>query len=162
MGQNPDIDGGQLAEKIMEFEPKDMYQTYTAINNQVIQQLPGKINPLIDAVLAANFHDIHISNLATYEYMEDRFVDLVAFLQTITEQSGADPEKYNNFIKFFNNYLIYKVKKDGKLITLTRKYQKFSGMGIFLPQNRKNLEKYRYLQVFSELEIGKLFDVILV
>lgn len=162
LGQNPDIDGGQLAEKIMEFEPKNMYQSYTAINNQAFQQLPAKINPLIDAVLAANLQAINISNLETYDYMEERFVDLVALLQTITEQSGAHRQRYDEFIEFFNNSLIYKVKKEGTLIEASRKYQQFSGLGVFLPQTRKDLDPYRYLQIFSDLKLVELFDLILV
>jgi hypothetical protein len=42
------------------------------------------------------------------------------------------------------------------------KSQELSGLGIFLPRTRHELEKYRYLQVFSDLKLAQLFDTILV
>ncbi|MEW5859459.1 MAG: clostripain-related cysteine peptidase [Cyanobacteriota bacterium] len=162
LGRKPEINGGQLAEKIMEFEPRDMYHSYTAINNRAITQLSAKMNPLIDAVLAANIKSINLSNLTTYKYMGERFVDVVSFFQTITNQSGANQNKYNEFLDFLNSSIIYKVKQNGTLLGSPPKYENFSGLGIFFPKSKQELEKYRYLEVFSDLKLLKLFDAILV
>ncbi|MBD1904902.1 clostripain-related cysteine peptidase [Funiculus sociatus GB2-A5] len=162
LGRKPEINGGQLAEKIMEFEPFDMYHSYTSINNSDISNLSAKINPLIDTVLSANIKTINLSNLISYNYMGDRFVDVVSFFQTITKQSGANQQKCDEFIYFLNNSIIHKVKKDGKLLGSPPEYKNFSGLGIFFPESKQKLEKYRYLQVFSDLKLVELFEAILV
>ncbi len=162
LGRKPEINGGQLAEKIMEFEPRDMYHSYTAINNRAITQLSAKINPLIDAVLLANIKDINLSNLTIYKYMGERFVDVVSFFQTLTNQSGANQDKYGEFVDFLNNSMIHQVKENGTLIGSPPEYENFSGLGIFFPKSKQELEKYRYLQVFSDLKLLKLFDALLV
>lgn len=161
IGCNPDINGGQLASKIMEFEPLHMYQSYTAVNNDAFDKLPSKINPLIDLVLSSKIKVIKISELKTYTYMGDRFVDLVAFFQAITKQLGLEQQRYQQFLKFFNDSLIYKVQKDGMILGPSREYQSLSGLGMLFPRSRWELEKYRYLQVFSDLKLVKLFDAIL-
>lgn len=162
LGRHPEINGGELAKKIMEFETRDMYHSYTAINNGAIRDLPAKINPLIDSVISSNVKGIKISELETYSYMRENFVDVVSFFQRIAQQAGAEQQKYNEFIDFLNNSMIYSVQKNGTLIGADPKYQNLSGLGVFLPKSRQELEKYRYLQVFSELKLGKLFDAILV
>ncbi|HBB35826.1 MAG TPA: hypothetical protein DDZ80_11170 [Cyanobacteria bacterium UBA8803] len=162
LGHNPEIHGGQLAEKIMEFEPLTMYQSYTAIDNQAMASLPSKINPVINSILAANVDSIQTNTLATYDYIGDRFVDAVTFFDTITTQSKADREPYNEFIKFLNDSLIYKVQKQGILMGSRKRHQNYSGLGIFYPQSKAELEKYQYLPVFSELKLAELFDAILV
>lgn len=47
LGHNPDINGGELAAKIMEFESPNMYHSYTVTNNRAVQNLPAKLNPQI-------------------------------------------------------------------------------------------------------------------
>lgn len=161
LGSNPDINGGQLASKIMEFEPRDMYHSYTAVNNRDFDKLPGQINPLIELVLSSNIKALKISELKTYNYMGDRFVDFVAFFQTITEQLGLEQKKYQEFWDFFNYSLIYRVQKTGMMLGSRTEYKNLSGLGMLFPKSRSELEKYRYLQVFSDLKLVKLFDAIL-
>jgi hypothetical protein len=161
LGSNPDINGGQLASKIMEYEAKDMYQSYTAVNNRAVAQLPAQLNPLIELIVSSNLKDINFSGLKTYNYMGDRFVDLVDFFQTITKQLSLEQQKYLGFLEFLNNSLIYKVQKNGTRLGSNTKYQNLSGLGMLFPRSRAELEKYRYLQVFSDLKLVKLFDAIL-
>ena len=160
LGRNPEINGGQLASKIMEFEPGYMYQSYTAVNNRAVSNLPTKINPLIESIISSNIKAIKISEMTTYNYMNDRFVDVVSFFQTITKQLSAVQQKYNEFIDFLNNSMIYRVQKSGTMLDLSTEYQNLSGLGMFFPKSRQELEKYHYLQVFSDLKLVKLFDTI--
>ncbi len=161
LGRNPEINGRQLASKIMEFEPRDMYQSYTAVNNRAVYNLPTKINPLIESILLSNIKVIKTSEMTTYNYMGDRFVDVVSFFQTITKQLGAVQQKYNEFIDFLNNSMVYKGQNSGTMLDLSTEYQNLSGLGMFFPKSRQELEKYHYLQVFSDLKLVKLFDTIL-
>lgn len=163
VGRNPEINGGQLASKIMEFEPRDMYYSYTCVNNNAVPSLLAKINPLIESILSADIKAINLSKLKTYHYTNEQFVDVVCFFKTISKQSGSEQQRYNEFANCLNREVIYNCKKDGTGIDpdSRREYQNFSGLGMFLPKSKQDLEKYRYLQVYSDLKLVKLFDTIL-
>jgi hypothetical protein len=161
LGRHPEINGGQLAEKIMEFEPRDMYYSYTVTNNDAVGKLSEKINPLIDSILSADTKSISKSEFETYTYIDEQFVDVVSFFQTITKRAGAAQQKCNEFLEFFKQSMIYKLEQNGTLLGSSSKHQTLSGLGMFLPTSRQELEKYRYLQVYSDLKLAELFDAIL-
>jgi Clostripain family len=161
LGRNPEIHGGQLAEKIMEFERSDMYHSYTVTNNHAVRELPTKINPLIGSILSSQTKNIQISKLKTYGYMGDRFVDALEFVETIARQSDATQKQYQEFIDYFHNSMIHKFKNQGTLVDQRAEYQNFSGLGMFLPRNKQELEKYRYLQVFDDLKLVEIFQQLL-
>ncbi|HEY9821348.1 MAG TPA: hypothetical protein V6D35_11310, partial [Candidatus Sericytochromatia bacterium] len=154
--------GGQLADKIVEFEPSNMYHSYTVINNLGFRSLPQKINPLLESIISSNVKRIKSSELETYSYMDERFVDVVSLLQKITQQAEANQqEKYNEFVNFFNTFLVHSLKQDGTLLNPSQRRKKLCGLGLFLPRSKNELDKYRYLQVFSDLRLVELFEAIL-
>lgn len=163
VGHNPEINGRKLAEMIMEFDRRDMYYSYTCVNNNAIHSLPSRINPLIESILLSNTKAINLNEVKTYYYMNEQFADAVSCFETLTMQSGVDEQKYNEFSKYLKNSMLVKVKKNGTLIDSDsqREYQNFSGLGVFIPKNKQEIEKYCYLQVYSDLKLRKLFDLIL-
>jgi hypothetical protein len=161
IGMHPEINGGQLADKIVEFEPSNMYHSYTVINNLGFRSLPQKINPLLESIISSNVKRIESSELETYSYMDERFVDVVSLLEKITKQADAtQQQKYNEFVNFFNTSLVYSFKQDGTLLNPSQRRKKLCGLGLFLPRSKNELDKYRYLQVFSDLKFVELFDAI--
>ena len=160
LGHHPEINGGQLAEKIIEFERSDMYYSYIT-NNRAVRQLPEKINSLIDSIILSGIKFIETDELKPYFYVQDRLVDFILFFETITSKSKVDKQKLNDFISFFKQSVIYRLQKDGTLLTPKPEYKIFSGLGMFFPTNRNELDKYRYLQVFSDLKLVELFNSIL-
>lgn len=161
LGRHPEVNGGQLAEKIMEFEPRNMYYSYTVTNNDAVGKLSAKINPLIDSILSADIKSISKSKFKTYSYIDEQFVDVVSFFKTITKQAGAAQQKCKEFLEFFNQSMIYKLQQNGSILGSSSEHQTLSGLGMFLPTSRQELEKYRYLQVYSDLKLVELFDAIL-
>ncbi len=90
--------------------------------------------------------------------MGDRFVDTASFFRVLTKQSKHATEKYIDFLDFFNNSIIYSLNQNGKLLGFKSKYyQNLSGLNIFFPKNRQELDKYTYLPVFSELKLTDIF-----
>jgi hypothetical protein len=178
LGNSPDIGGSQLAEKIMQFERKDMYHSLTLINNGYFQELCKRLKALIESIVSSDIQSAQAfvySNLVAtkennperkleiYSYYGEKFVDLVEFLQKLTKESGASQENYNDFANFLENSIIHKLQQNGELFSLRvrPRYQNYSGLGLFLPTSRQQLEEYRYLQVYSDLKLANLFDAIL-
>lgn len=161
LGNHPEINGGQLAQKIMQFDPSNMYYSYTATNNEAVRNLPAKINPLIDSIISSGKKTLKKSDLKVYSYGDEEFVDVISLFQPLINQSLVVQQNYQEFVDFYNNSLIYKVQHHGTLLGRTNKYPTLSGLGLFLPKNKQNLEKYRYLPVFSDLKLAELFEAIL-
>ena len=161
LGDHPYLNGGELAEKIIEFDDLDMYWIYTVTENRYFADLPDQINPVIESILKANVEAIKLDALNTYSYIGEKYVDSVEFLQILTEQSGADRKKCQEAIAFLTVRVLHRLKKDGKLFNIPYKNSQASGLGLFLPKSKEELEKYRYLPVFTDLYLPELFEVIL-
>jgi len=173
----PNLDGGQIAKKIMDFEPPYTYHSLTLTKNHYFHQLSEKLNPVIDSILRANTEAVKIqinsalfpkesnsekSLIEIYRSGKEKFVDLANFILEITILSGADVTACNRFLNFLNNFLIERVQQNGKLLNprIRGRYQKFSGLGLFLPRSRQELETYSYLKIYSDLKLVKLFEAV--
>jgi hypothetical protein len=173
----PNLDGGQIAKKIMDFEPADMYHSLTLTKNHYFHQLSEKLNPVIDSILRANTDAVKIqinsalfpkksnsekSLIEIYRSGGETFVDLANFILEITILSGADVTACNRFLNFLKKSLIERVQQNGKLLNprIRGRYQKFSGLGLFLPRTRQELETYSYLKIYSDLKLVKLFEAV--
>lgn len=154
IGNHPELDGEQLARKIREFEASNMYYSYTVTNNHLFSKIPKKLNSFIDSILATNIKSINLDKNQIYGYWNEQYIDLVGVFQAITEQAGAEPKSYHEFIEFLNNSMIH-------LVNPKKKSRNLSGLGLFLPSSRKQLDKYGYLPIYSESKLSKLFDAIL-
>ena len=177
LSDDPDIDGSQLAKKIMDCERPDMYHSLTLTNNHYFRYLPEKVNCVINSILPGNIDPIKVflssifsqanssnnSAVEAYDYAGETFVVLGNFLQEMTRLSGANPSACNDFLWFFKNLLIQRVQQNGELLSsrIRHKYKNLSGLGLFLPTNRQKLENYLYLQVYSDLKLVRLFDAVL-
>jgi hypothetical protein len=174
----PNLDGGQIAKKIMEFERVDMYHSLTLTKNDYFHQLPQELNPVIDSILRANTDAVknminsalfpktansEKSTLEIYYYAGETFVDLGNFLREVTRVSAADVTACNNFLIFFKTSLIQRVQQNGELLSprIQPRYQNFSGLGLFLPRNQQELETYSSLKIYSDLKLVNLFDAVL-
>ncbi|MEG4092435.1 clostripain-related cysteine peptidase [Microcoleus sp. Pol12B4] len=173
----PDIDGSQLATKIMDYEPPHMYHSLTLTNNHYFRYLPEKVNVVIDSILQADIAPVKVfissilgpevnfltnNPVGVYRNFGETFVDFVKFLQKLTQLSGASPSACNDLLLFLNNFLIQRVQQNGELLDsrIRSKYKNLSGLGLFLPRNPQKLEKYLYLSVYSELKLVELFDAV--
>ena len=177
LNTDPDIDGSQLAKKIMDYEQPDMYHSLTLTNNHYFRYLPEKVNVVIDAILQADIapvkvfissilsSEVNFSNnntVVVYRNFGDTFVDFAHFLQKLTQLSGASPSACNDLLLFLKNFLIQRVQQHGELLDsrIRHKYKNLSGLGLFLPRNRQKLEKYLYLSVYSDLKLVELFEAV--
>ncbi|MEG3895226.1 MULTISPECIES: clostripain-related cysteine peptidase [unclassified Microcoleus] len=173
----PDIDGSQLAKKIMDYERPDMYHSLTLTNNRYFRYFSEKVNVVIDSILQADIAPVKVfissilspevnfpnnNTVVVYQSSGETFVDFANFLQQLTQLSGASPSACNDLLLFLNNFLIQRVQQNGELFDsrIRHKYKNLSGLGLFLPRNRQKLEKYLYLSVYSDLKLVELFDAV--
>lgn len=175
---HPNLDGGQIAKKIMDFERLDMYHSLTLTKNDYFNQLSEKLNPAIDSILISNTDAVKSlihsalfpskakptqSVIEVYHYGGESFVDLANFMLEITRVSGADVTACNDFLSFFKLFLIERLQQNGKLLSsrIRGRYQNFSGLGLFLPRSRQELATYNSLKIYSDLKLVNLFDAVI-
>lgn len=173
----PDIDGSQLAKKIMDCERLDMYHSLTLTNNHYFRYLPEKFNFVIDSILQADIVPVknfissillpeanssNNSALEAYHNAGETFVDLGYFLQKVTRLSGASSSVCNDLLLLLNSAIVQKVQQNGELLDsrIRHKYKNLSGLGLLLPRNRQKLEKYLYLSIYSDLKLVALFNAV--
>ena len=152
LGKHPKVNGKQVAEQIRKFERSDMYHSYTVTDNDHFSKISETINPLIDLVVSSK-KTINLTQMQKYGYSGEQYVDVIDFFKNVTEQTGAEQEKYNIFVEFINNSVIHLPNPNVP--------NSLSGLGIFLPSSMEQLEKYSYLQIYSDLKLLKLFHTIL-
>ncbi len=137
-----------------------LWPTLTAAQLRTAPILATKINPLIDSIISSCTKKIKISELKTYDYMGEQFADIIYFFQLVTKIATIE-QQYNDFVDFFNHLVIYSLRQNGQLLGINAKYyQNLSGMGIFLPRSKQEIDKYRYLSVFSDIKLVELFHTI--
>jgi hypothetical protein len=161
LGKHPQIDGGLLAAKIMEFERDDMYNSYTVTNNGYIKQLPKVLNPLIDAIAASKPTKVQLNELNINLYANEQFVDIIELFKKITIPSPQTQKLYQSFVDFLQTKIIYKYKGGGSLYPASDRTTNLCGLNIWLPLNQKQLEKYGYLQIFTDVKLIKLYNAVL-
>lgn len=71
--------------------------------------------------------------------------------------TGADLKELKEFTEFFNHSMIHRVQHN----EFSKGNNNLSGLGMLLPKGRQDIDKYRYLQIFSDLKLVELFDTIL-
>ena len=153
LGENPEISGEEVARKIEEYERSDMYSSYTVTDNAIFIQLKRYLVPLIDAVLAANLQNIELHRIPTYAYFDEFQADAIEFFTAIVEQSNADRQIFENFIDFIEQSTIH-------LPNPQEDAQNLSGLGLFVPTHRQQLDRYRNWQTYTDLKLIELFDAI--
>lgn len=159
LGSNPEVSGGQLAEKIMEFERPDMYSSYTVTENRYLRELPARLNPLIDEILSSLSSKrlaISRSELKPYLYWDELFVDAVFLLKALAKRSGSAEKRCDEFVEFLKTSVIYRYQQNPQELN-----PDLSGLGLLLPRTKRQLEQYRYLPAFSDLKLAELFEAIL-
>ena len=153
LGENPEISGEEVARKIEEYERSDMYSSYTVTDNSIFLQLKRYFVPLIDAVLAANLQNIELHRIPTYAYFDEFQADAIEFFTALVEQSNAERETLDRFIDFIEQSTIH-------LPNPQEDAQNLSGLGLFVPTHRQQLDRYRNWQTYTDLKLIELFDAI--
>jgi Clostripain family len=181
VGTMPQINGKELAQKIMNFEREDMYHSFTLTHSGLLSELPNYFNPWVESVLngdidaVKNFIELSLTEsfsaaensapkiLTLYHYMNESFVDLIEFVEAISQVSKLEIDQYLNLTHFIKDSLLIRVQQGGKLLLprVRSRYQHFCGLGLLLPTKIEELELYRQLPVYVDLHLFKLFETLM-
>jgi hypothetical protein len=85
-----------------------MYYSYTVTNNRYVRDLPGVLNPLIDAILATSNKKLDKNKLKIYNYFDEQFVYAISLFTTLSRSSEITQDKCQQFIDSFKVLIIYK------------------------------------------------------
>lgn len=73
LGQNSDIEGKHIAQKIAEFERSNMYSVYVVTKNNEFSKIIESMNRLIDSILESRKKQVSIQPLNSYMYFGERY-----------------------------------------------------------------------------------------
>jgi hypothetical protein len=153
---DPSISGAQLAERIMECEDDDMYNSYTVTDNHALSILPSRTEPLVEAVLQSDLSVVRLSELEPYDYAGEQLVDAVAFFRLVATQTRIDSRTLDGFIDFLVTCVICGFRESPKT-----RYPGLSGLSLLLPSSKEHLARYSYMNVFSDLKLVDLFEMLI-
>lgn len=152
--KNPNITGIELAQLIMEEDQH--YTMYTLINNTELQQLPDKLQQVFNVLPNTQVPKIRESLTTVFRFNDETNYDLQTFLVGIkTSQSDILAQAIDKFSEWYEQKLIVaKHTKEGRNVQL-------SGLSLYIPLSRKQLQRYSFLPLHQQTDIEKIFDVLL-
>lgn len=103
---------------------------------------------------------IALDSIPVYRYAGEKYADVAIFFRELTQQSGADVAKFDNFANFLRDSLMYLPNPDLVDLPIAPSLQR-SGLGLLLPADREQFNRYRDLNVYSDVKLSKLFDAVL-
>ncbi|NVM30037.1 MAG: hypothetical protein HWN65_14435 [Candidatus Helarchaeota archaeon] len=163
LGDHLAITGRILAEKMMEADAPEMYNGYTLSKNSAISQLPSKLNPLIETIISENLEKIALQDVVdkpwSHEYFDDQLADVTAFFNWITGQIGIERQPLDTFLDFLKNDLIVKFQRSPKPIDPNSTH--YEGLSLNVPLTKDSLEKYGYMDFFSDNKLLEMFRALL-
>lgn len=90
LGANPDVDGRELARLISVHETPEMFTTYTALSSDALDELPGRLDPVLEPLLAQNGLTFPVHTTVSFATGNEPFADLLETLELLYDQVGSD------------------------------------------------------------------------
>lgn len=175
LGNFPNINGKQLAHRIREFETPDMYIGYTVVDCKRLPEVTIALNALIDVMLQKDLESVDLTQLPRILYVGETYVDIVAFLSTMSDQTHADPAHLTTLIRLLEQVFEYLPNPDPlEFVTFESLFlteqeamdalhylDLLSGLSIYFPQNLEQLAQYADADVYEGLNFPALFNRLL-
>ena len=98
--KQPSINGREVAIAIMDSEQSDMYHTLTLVDNQAVKDLPKNLLPFIKIIVNHSFLAVNMNKLLTYSYRNEKYCDILVFLNYLATISHSGKQQLSKFIDF--------------------------------------------------------------
>ena len=143
LGQNSDIKGDHIAQRVAEFERSDMYSIYVVTKNNEFSKIIESMNRLIDSILESRKKQVNLQTLNSYMYFGERYIDIMDFFEELINIYDVEPTKYVEFVDVLKSSVT-----PMKNPTMTA--QDNAGLSLFLPFNMDELNPYLDLPIYID------------
>lgn len=154
--EHPEADGVALAARIRETESDRMFTTYSAFHGPALDELPARLKPVLEPVLARG------EALALPRGLkpcfnsppDELFFDGIALLQALYKANELDPAPVAAFDAWAREKLLagHRVSPARERIA-----KDWCGYSIYFPVTKAAIERYAHYPLFQETQLDELF-----
>jgi hypothetical protein len=142
----------EVAKRIAAFERPDMLTSLVATDNFRLDELPQRLLPLLEAVRASGIRELRRENLITYacpDAQGELHADLIGLLAGLSSRIDAVRPHYMEFSTWLWGVMGAR-RTDGTLKVPTLQGIGLYGIGILLPRDADEHERYRSLPFYAQ------------
>jgi Clostripain family len=142
----------EVAKRIVAFERADMLATLVATDNIMLDELPQRLKPLLEAVRASGLREWQPGDLITYAYPDAKgelHVDLIGLLAALSSRFDAVRPHYMEFSTWLWGVMGAR-RTDGTLKVPTLQGIGLYGIGIIMPRSAEAYDRYRSLPFYAQ------------
>ncbi len=151
---NPQGTGEELAAKIREFEPPNMYTTYSAFREAALEELPAKLAPVLAPLVSKDTVTIPRGLRACFDQPPDElFVDGLALLEGLYTANEVERAPLDTFAAWVREELIC-----GHRVSPARERVAGSwcGFSIYVPRSVRALMRYEHYPIYHDTDLDEL------
>lgn len=156
---NPEGTGEELAAKIREFEPPNMFTTYSAFRSTALEELPKRLAPVLEPLVAKETLTIPRGLRACFDQPPDElFVDGLALLGGLYEANEVDRAPLDVFAAWVRDELMC-----GHRVSPARENVAASwcGFSIYVPRSQRALKRYEHYPIDHDTALDELVQKVL-
>jgi hypothetical protein len=142
----------EVAKRIAAFERPDMLASLVGTDNFRLDELPQRLKPLLEAVRASGIRELRREDVITYAYPDaqgELHADLIGLLAGLSSRIDAVRPHYMEFSTWLWGVMGAR-RTDGTLKVPTLQGIGLYGIGILLPRDADEHERYRSLPFYAQ------------
>ena len=142
----------EVAKRILEFERADMLASLVGTDNIMLDELPQRLKPLLEAVRTSGIRELQPGDLITYAYPDaggELHVDLIGLLAALSSRFDAVRPHYMAFSTWLWGVMGAR-RTDGTLKVPTLQGIGLYGIGIIMPRSAEEYDRYRRLPFYAQ------------
>jgi hypothetical protein len=142
----------EVAKRIAAFERPDMLASLVGTDNFRLDELPQRLKPLLEAVRASGIRELRREDVITYAYPDapgELHADLIGLLAGLSSRIDAVRPHYMEFSTWLWGVMGAR-RTDGTLKVPTLQGIGLYGIGILLPRDADEYERYRSLPFYAQ------------
>jgi hypothetical protein len=142
----------EVAKRIAAFERPDMLASLVGTDNIKLDELPQRLKPLLEAVRASGIRTLQRADVITYAYPDaggELHGDLIGILAGLSSRIDAVRPHYMEFSTWLWGVMGVR-RTDGTLKVPTLQGIGLYGIGILLPRDADEYERYRSLPFYAQ------------
>jgi hypothetical protein len=157
---NPAGTGEELAARIREFEPPNMFTTYSAFVGEKLEDLPARLAPVLEPLLKKETIGVPRGLRACFDSPPDEMmIDGLALLEGLYTANELDRAPLTAFSGWVREELMC-----GHRVSPARERvaSSWCGFSIYVPRSKRAQKRYDHYPIYADTELDALLDRLLV